>query len=156
MAEHLSKDSKEPGQEIDRRPSRVSFSVPNKETEELSLPDTETSDLDTGQSHSPPIPNKLQHQKRRSSVATLVVERFVRTRERRWSVGLSALIAAIPAHLIGITLGYPSNTILDLSGDATELPPDYLLSTSILLLSLFAVRTIIIILSNAIDLHVTA
>lgn len=150
MAEHLSKDSKEPGQEIGRRPSRVSFSVPNKETEEFSLPDTETSDLNANHSHSPPIPTELQYQRRRTSVATSVVERFVRIRERRWSVGLSALIAAIPAYLIGITLGYPSNTILDLSGDATELPPDYLLTTSILLLSLFAVR------NNYNAMHVTA
>ena len=69
------------------------------------------------------------HQKRRlSSVAQLATAR----RERKWSVGISSIIAAIPALLVGITLGFPSNVILDLTGEATELPQDFFISTRLL------------------------
>ena len=65
---------------------------------------------------------------RRSSVAQLATAR----RERKWSVGISSIIATIPALLVGITLGFPSNVILDLSGEATELPQDFFISTRLL------------------------
>ena len=73
----------------------------------------------------------------RSEVAPTVIERFLVTRERKWSVTLASLVAAIPAFVLGLTLGYPSNALLDLTGDATELPPEFFFSTSSL--SLFTV-----------------
>ena len=73
----------------------------------------------------------------RSEVAPTVIERFLITRERKWSVTLASLVAAIPALLLGLTLGYPSNALLDLTGDATELPPEFFFSTASL--SLFTV-----------------
>jgi MFS family permease len=57
------------------------------------------------------------------------------TRERKWSVSIVSLVGAIPALLLGITLGYPSNALLDLTGEATELQPEYFFSD--LMISLF-------------------
>lgn len=70
-----------------------------------------------------------------------LVQKFLVSEERRWSVFVSAVIAAIPALLFGVTLGFPSNAILDLTGDATELPQEYLLSNEGVMLSLFVVST---------------
>ena len=109
-----------------RRPSRVTFSTPYSEEEE------EEEELPTGaeRSRSSSLASQqYQYQRRRSTVAELVVERFVLTRERRWSVGISSFIAAILALLIGFTIGFPSNAILDLTGEATELPYLVVLST---------------------------
>ena len=122
-----------------RRPSRVSFSIPySEEVEELEeLP---KANLETGAERSRSsrlTSQQYQYQRRRSTVAELAVERFVLTRERRWSVGISSFVASILALLIGFTIGFPSNAILDLTGEATELPSEYLLPTS--LLSVFAV-----------------
>ena len=73
------------------------------------------------------------HIRRKSSTAKLVVERLVRTRERLWATGISATVAAIPALLVGYTLGYPSSTLSEL----TALPSDFRFSD--LLASLFGV-----------------
>ena len=70
--------------------------------------------------------------------ARLVVEIFAKTGERCWSVALSSLVVSILALLVGFSIAFPSNAVLDLQGDAIGLPQDYLFST--LLLSLFAVR----------------
>lgn len=48
------------------------------------------------------------------------VERFTVTRERRWSVSIASLVAAIPGLLMGITLAYPSNALLDLTSQDNE------------------------------------
>ena len=120
---------------------RVSFSVPPKEAFKPKLPalaESESGDADTAKRpRSSSQTSQQYYQRRRSSVAEVVLERFARTRERRWSVGISSLVVSLTALLMGITIGYPSNALLDLTGEATELPSDYLLST--LLLSLFAV-----------------
>ena len=63
--------------------------------------------------------------RRKSSVATLVLERFIVTRERRWSVAVSSFIASLLALLIGFTIGFPSSALLDLRGEVTELPQEY-------------------------------
>ena len=122
-----------------RRPSRVSFSIPySEEAEELEELPTANRETGAKRSRSSSLTSQqYQYQRRRSTVAELVVERFVLTRERRWSVGISSFIAAILALLMGFTIGFPSNAILDLAGEATELPSEYLLPTS--LLSVFAV-----------------
>ena len=73
----------------------------------------------------------------RSEVAPSVIERFAITRERKWSITITSLIAAIPGFLLGLTLGYPSNAILDLTGEATELPPEFYFNDR--LTSIFAV-----------------
>ena len=73
----------------------------------------------------------------RSEVAPTAIERFAVTRERKWSVAIASFVAAIPAFLLGLTLGYPSNAILDLTGEATELPPAFFFTEEIL--SLFTV-----------------
>ena len=70
--------------------------------------------------------------------ARLLVEIFAKTGERRWSVALSSLVVSILALLIGLSIAFPSNAVLDLKGDATELPQNFLFST--LMLSIFAVR----------------
>ena len=133
----------QPGRGVGRR---VSFSVPPKETfkPEAELPalvesERSVSDPDTvtKRPRSSSQTSQQYYQRRRSSVAEVVLERFARTRERRWSVGISSLVVSLTALLMGITIGYPSNALLDLTGEATELPSDYLLST--LMLSLFAV-----------------
>ena len=80
----------------------------------------------------------------RSEVAPRVLERFVVTRERKWSISAASLIAALPALLLGLTLAYPSNAILDLTGEATELPSEFFFS-SLLLLSVFAVSILLCI-----------
>ena len=72
--------------------------------------------------------------------ARLLVELFAKTEERRWSVALSSLVVSILALLVGLSIAFPSNAVLDLKGDATELPQDFLFST--LMLSIFAVRLI--------------
>jgi len=77
--------------------------------------------------------NVAPHIRRKSSTAKLVVERLVRTRERLWATGISATVAAIPALLVGYTLGYPSSTLSEL----TALPSDFRFSD--LLASLFGV-----------------
>ena len=64
---------------------------------------------------------------------TLLQKGTTRTRERLWSTTVSALIAVIPALLVGFTLGYPSPALLDL-GDLSE---DYRFNT--LLSDLFGV-----------------
>jgi hypothetical protein len=63
------------------------------------------------------------------------------TRERKWSVSIVSLVGAIPALLLGITLGYPSNALLDLTGEATELQPEYFFSND-LIISLFVVSNL--------------
>ena len=130
-----------------RRPSRVSFSIPySEEAEESEELPTASPETGAERSRSSSLASQqYQYQRRRSTLAELVVERFVLTRERRWSVGISSFIAAILALLIGFTIGFPSNAILDLTGEATELPPEYLLPTS--LLSVFAVRIDVVLQS---------
>jgi hypothetical protein len=59
----------------------------------------------------------------RSMLAKL--KAFIKNPERKWSAGISSLVAALPALLLGLTLGYPSNAILDLTGEATELPEEF-------------------------------
>ena len=122
-----------------RRPSRVSFSIPySEEAEELEELPNANRETGAERSRSSRLTSQqYQYQRRRSTVAELAVERFVLTREKRWSVGISSFVASILALLIGFTIGFPSNAILDLTGEATELPPEYLLPTS--LLSVFAV-----------------
>ena len=71
--------------------------------------------------------------RRKSSAAKLAIERMVRTRERLWSTTVSALIASIPALLVGFTIGYPSPALLDLG----DLPEDFRFNT--LLSDLFGV-----------------
>lgn len=118
-----------------------SNAAPTKDAETFELQQTTPSessdkDTDTSKTSSPAI---QQHCKKRSSPpAQLLVEIFSRRGERQWSVGISSLVASIPSLLVGLTIAFPSNAVLDLTGDATELPQEYLLST--LLLSLFAVR----------------
>ena len=73
----------------------------------------------------------------KSEVAPSVIQRFALTRERKWSVTIASLVAAIPGFLLGLTLGYPSNAILDLTGEATELPEEFFFNDRTI--SLFAV-----------------
>lgn len=73
----------------------------------------------------------------KSEVAPSVIQRLALTRERKWSITIASLVAAIPGFLLGLTLGYPSNAILDLTGEATELPPEFFFSDRTT--SLFAV-----------------
>ena len=73
--------------------------------------------------------------RRKSSAAKLAIERMFRTRERLWSTTISALIASIPALLVGFTIGYPSPALLELR--AREVPDDFRFTT--LLSDLFGV-----------------
>ena len=74
----------------------------------------------------------------RSELARTGIERFAVTRERKWSVGIASLVAAIPGLLMGLTLAYPSNAILDLTGEAHELREEFLFDST-LIISLFVV-----------------
>ena len=53
-----------------------------------------------------------------------------KTGERLWTTGISALVASIPAFMIGYTFAFPSSAILDLTDDAAGLPEDYRFSLS--------------------------
>ena len=79
---------------------------------------------------------------RRASIRSVlpVVVKFKETKARKWSVAISSLIAALLAAVRGFTLAFNSNATLDLTGEARELPMNYLFSTS--LISIFAVRPI--------------
>ena len=75
--------------------------------------------------------------RRRSSTAPLEVERVLRTKARLWSTALSAFVVSIPALLVGYTLGFTSSALLDLTGDAADVPEAYRFSG--LVSDLFAV-----------------
>ena len=125
------------------RNSRLSFNLPPDEAapenfnELATVIEDATTDAERPQ-WSFSVIDQQNYRRRRSTIAQLVLERIVRTRERRWSVGISSFTASLLPLLMGVTIGFPSSAILDLLGDARELPQDYLFST--LLLSLFAVR----------------
>lgn len=55
---------------------------------------------------------------------------MVNKRERLWSTSISALVASIPALMIGYTFAFPSSAILDLTEDRAGLPEDYWFSRS--------------------------
>ena len=76
--------------------------------------------------------NDGQHNDIRGKSST-ALKRLVRTRERVWATAISSTVAAIPALLVGYTLGYPSSTLMEL----TALPSDFRFSD--LLASLFGV-----------------
>ncbi len=80
--------------------------------------------------------------RRKSSTAKLAIERMFRTRERVWSSAVSSLIAAIPALLVGFTIGFPSPVLTELTADSVDQKYkfDYLMS------DLFAVSNIYYIL----------
>lgn len=59
--------------------------------------------------------------------------------ERLWTTGLSALVASIPALMIGYTFAFPSSAILDLTEDKAGLPEDYRFSLA--LADIFAVSS---------------
>ena len=77
---------------------------------------------------------------RRASIRSIlpVVQQIKETKSRKWTVAIFSLVAAILASLRGITLAFSSNTTLDLTGAAEQLPSSYLFSTT--LISIFAVR----------------
>ena len=125
---------------VSRKVSRVSFSIPLKEPRARDglevASDSRLTQCERVRSASQ-ASQELQYHRRRSTLATLAVERFLITRERRWSIAISSLVGSILMFLVGFTLAFPSNASLDLTGEATELPQDYLLPIS--LLSTFAV-----------------
>ena len=108
---------------------RVSKSSTAKDVHTLPESPSQPSDRTSTQEHS------------QSDVATTAAGRFklIMTGERKWSVSIASLVGAIPALLLGITLGYPSNALLDLTGEATELQPEYFFSD--LMISLFVVSS---------------
>ena len=59
-------------------------------------------------------------------------------RERVWAVSMFAVIAAIPALLVGCTLGFPSSAVFDLR----SLPSAYRFNTA--LLDLFGASCIVV------------
>ena len=71
------------------------------------------------------------------SVKMRLHTKFIGTGERRWTTVILAVVIPIPFLLMGLTVAYPSSATLDLTGEATELPDDFFLST--LYVSLFAV-----------------
>lgn len=55
---------------------------------------------------------------------------MVNTKERLWSTSISALVASVPALMIGYTFAFPSSALLDLTEDRAGLPEDYQFSMS--------------------------
>lgn len=52
--------------------------------------------------------------------------------ERLWTTALASLVAAVPALLVGYTLGFSSSALLDLTGDAAAgIPKDYVFSSAV-------------------------
>ena len=64
-------------------------------------------------------------------------KRYIETDERQWATVVFSLISPIPMLLTGFTAAFPSSAVLDLTGEATEFPNDFFLST--LLISIFVV-----------------
>lgn len=64
--------------------------------------------------------SKVDYSRRRSSTARLAIERLARTRERLWSTAVSSLIGAIPALLVGFTIGFPSPVLTELTSDSVD------------------------------------
>ena len=59
-------------------------------------------------------------------------QRRRRPRERLWTTTLASLVAAVPALLVGYTLGFASSALLDLTGDAAAgIPRDYVFSSAV-------------------------
>ena len=77
---------------------------------------------------------------RRGSIRSIlpIVQQIKDTKSRKWTVAIFSLVAAILASVRGFTLAFSSNTTLDLTGAAQELPSSYFFSTT--LISIFAVR----------------
>ena len=94
-----------------------------------------------GQSQNPAEPGFVALFRRPSIRSVLpVIVKLKETKERKWSVAISSLVAAFLGVMRGFTFAFNSYATLDLMGEARELPRNYLLSTS--LLSIFAVRHI--------------
>lgn len=70
-------------------------------------------------------------------IATCPLFGLLSTSERCWSTAIVAFIVPIPIFLMGFTFAFASSATLDLTGDATELPPGYILPTH--LISIFVV-----------------
>ena len=79
--------------------------------------------------------NTAVHVRRKSSVAKLSIERLVRTRERLWATTIFAAVSAIPALLVGYTLGFSSPALIELTDKTLMLDRQF----SDLLSSLFGV-----------------
>ena len=62
-------------------------------------------------------------------IATCPLFGLLSTKERCWSTAIVAFIVPIPIFLMGFTFAFASSATLDLTGDATELPPGYILPT---------------------------
>ncbi len=102
----------------------VTFAASTKDEETVPLL------TDSGRYYvSPPVPEDKEagdrppsrdFGRRRSSTAKLAVERLLLTRERVWSSAVSSLIAAIPALLVGITIGFPSPVLSELTSDSID------------------------------------
>ena len=77
---------------------------------------------------------------RRGSIRSIlpIVQQIKDTKSRKWTVAIFSLVAAILASVRGFTLAFSSNTTLDLTGAAQELPSSYFFSTT--LISIFSVR----------------
>ena len=81
--------------------------------------------------------------------ALLAVFKRLGLGETKWTVPVFALVAALLAFLRGFTLVYSSSAVLDLTGEAEDLPESYLFSTT--LISIFVVIIITQTAAIAID-----
>ena len=78
--------------------------------------------------------------------------KYSSTEERLWSTSLSAVVASIPALMIGYTFAFPSSAILDLTEDKADLPEDYRFSHS--LADIFAVNHTSTISTLSMSFHI--
>ena len=93
----------------------------------------------SGQQSNPAKSNGMERPSRTGIIAACPLLGLFTTNERSWSTCLVTVIVPIPIFLMGFTFAFASSAILDLSGEATELPPDYILSTY--LVSIFVVSS---------------
>lgn len=109
------------GTAVERRPSPAvgnnERSLPREFVPTVTLPDVEPEE-DDRRARRGSRAALLRYARRRSTAATLAVERLVRTRERLWTTTVSTAIASMSMLLMGFTLGYPSASVLQLQ----ELP----------------------------------
>ena len=77
---------------------------------------------------------------RRGSIRSIlpIMQQIKYTKSQKWTITIFSLVVAILASVRGFTLAFSSNTTLDLTGDAQELPSSYFFSMT--LISIFAVR----------------
>ena len=107
-------------------------------------PSAEVSDDNEARDPTSEQPELVPHAEESSRCISALLAVFKRLGlgETKWTVLVFALVAALLAFLRGFTLVYSSSAVLDLTGEAEDLPESYLFSTT--LISIFVVCSLVL------------